>query len=66
MSYPLFKDMDRWTRVRAMKDITTKNRTMKAGETGVVFERWPYMVGVRHDGKKLTVQTTDESDLEII
>jgi len=66
MSYPAFKEMKLWTKVRATQDITTKNRTMKAGETGVIIERWAYTVGVRPDGKKLTVTTYHESDLEII
>jgi len=66
MSYPAFKEMDLWTRVRATKDITTKNRTMKAGDTGVIIERYAYVVGVRPDGKKLTVETGCETALEII
>ncbi len=66
MSYPAFGNMELRTRVRALKDITTKNRTMRAGDTGQIIERWAYMVGVRPDGKRLTVQTTDQTALEII
>ena len=66
MSYPSFKEMKLWTKVRAKRDITTKNRTMKAGDSGVITERFAYRVGVRPDGKKLTVQTSCETDLEII
>jgi len=66
VSYPLFKNIDLWTEVRALKKIKTKNRTMKAGETGVVVRRWAYMIEVRPDGKKLPVEVTDESFLEII
>ena len=64
--YPAFEEMDIWTHVRATKEITTKNRTMKVGDTGVITERWAYMVGVLPDGKKLTIQTTDTNALEII
>ena len=39
---------------------------MKAGETGVILERYAYAVGVRPDGKKLTVESHTESDLEVI
>jgi hypothetical protein len=66
MSYPAFPKMSLWTRVRALKNITTKNRTMRAGETGEILGRWAYTVEVRPDGKKLTVETGDESALEIV
>ena len=66
MSYPVFENMELWTKVRALKDIKTKNRTMMAGETGVIVARWAYMVEVRPDGKKLPVETGCENDLEVI
>lgn len=61
-----FKDMSLWTKVRATKDITTKNRIMKAGDTGVISRMWAYMVEVRPDGKKLNVEVMREDYLEII
>lgn len=66
MSYPKFKDMPIFTRVRALRDITEKNRTMKAGETGRIVIRHAYVVGVVPDGKKLAIETGCENDLEVI
>jgi hypothetical protein len=66
MSYPLFKDMDFRTKVRAKRDIAFKNRTMKAGETGTITRRYAYLVEVTPDGKKLGLETNCEDDLEAI
>ena len=65
MSYEAFNDMPLWTRVRATKDITEKNRTMKAGETGVIVGHSLYMVDVRPDGKSLSIGTGDEAALAL-
>jgi hypothetical protein len=65
MSYPAFENMPLWARVKALKDITEKNRTMKAGEIGTVIIRHAYIVGVRPDGKSLAINTGDQSALEL-
>jgi hypothetical protein len=65
-TYLAFNKMEIWTRVRALKDISEKNRTMRTGETGKIICRCAYAVAVRPDGKKLTIQTGDENALEVI